>query len=160
MQTVIDAHCSQVFAQLYLSKMPITAANTLNDQAIPFHEEESVNIERLLTDNGREYCGLEARHPFEIYQAINQIRHKRTQVASPQSNGFRERFHRTIKEEFYSVKFRQKIYQPVAELQDDLDVYLAFYNCQRPHHGYRTEGRTPYRAFLDGKLAPAQPIAA
>ncbi len=160
MQTVIDAHCSQAFAKVYLSKMPITAADTLNDRVIPFYEEESVNIERLLTDNGREYCGREARHPFEIYLAINQIRHKRTQIASPQSNGFCERFHRTIKEEFYSVKFRQKIYQSVAELQDDLDAYLAFYNRQRPHHGYRTQGRTPYQAFLDGKPAQAQTMAA
>jgi transposase InsO family protein len=140
--------------------MPITAADTLNDRVIPFYEEEGVGIERLLTDNGREYCGLEARHPFEIYLAINQIRHKRTQIASPQSNGFCERFHRTIKEEFYSVKFRQKIYQSVAELQHDLDAYLAFYNRKRPHHGYRTQGRTPYQAFLDGKLAQAQPMAA
>ncbi|MFN7545530.1 MAG: integrase core domain-containing protein, partial [Acidobacteriota bacterium] len=45
------------------------------------------------------------------------IRHKRTQVASPQTNGFRERFHRTIQEEFYSVKFRQKIYQLSGLLQ-------------------------------------------
>lgn len=160
MQTVIDAHCSQAFAKVYLSKMPITAADTLNDRVIPFYEEEGVNIERLLTDNGREYCGREARHPFEIYLVINQIRHKRTQVASPQSNGFCEGFHRTIKEEFYSVKFRQKIYQSVAELQDDLDAYLAFCNRQRPHHVYRTQGRTPYEAFLDGKLAPAQTMAA
>ncbi|MFN9298875.1 MAG: IS481 family transposase, partial [Acidobacteriota bacterium] len=117
MQTVVDAHCSQAFAKVSLSKMPITAADTLHDRVIPFYEKERVNIERLLTDNGREYCGLEARHPFEIYLAINQIRHKRTQVASPQTNGFRERFHRTIQEEFYSVKFRQKIYQLSGLLQ-------------------------------------------
>ena len=32
MQTVIDAHCSHVFAKLYLSKAPITAADILNDR--------------------------------------------------------------------------------------------------------------------------------
>ncbi|MBM3760958.1 MAG: hypothetical protein FJW36_12005 [Acidobacteria bacterium] len=52
------------------------------------------------------------------------------------------------------------MYQWVAELQDDLDDYLAFYNCQRPLHRYRTQGRTPYQAFLDGKLAQAQTMAA
>jgi hypothetical protein len=24
------------------------------------------------------------------------------------------------------------------------------YNRERTHHGYRTQGRTPYQAFLDG----------
>jgi hypothetical protein len=24
------------------------------------------------------------------------------------------------------------------------------YNCERAHRGYRTQGRTPYQAFLEG----------
>lgn len=36
------------------------------------------------------------------------------------------------------------------ELQRDLDAYLALYNRERAHQGYRTKGRTPYQAFLDG----------
>ena len=27
---------------------------------------------------------------------------------------------------------------------------MEFYNRQRSHQGYRTKGRTPYQAFLDG----------
>jgi hypothetical protein len=35
-------------------------------------------------------------------------------------------------------------------LQSDLDRYLEFYNRGRAHQGYRTQGRTPYQAFLEG----------
>ncbi len=31
-----------------------------------------------------------------------------------------------------------------------LDRYLEFYNRERAHQGYRTQGRTPCQAFLDG----------
>ncbi|HKV45401.1 MAG TPA: IS481 family transposase, partial [bacterium] len=43
--------------------------------------------------------------------------------------------------------------ESVAQLQADLDHYLEFYNRERPHQGYRTQGRTPYQAFLDGMAA-------
>ena len=38
----------------------------------------------------------------------------------------------------------------VAQLQQDLDRYLDSYNRERAHRGYRTQGRTPYQAFLEG----------
>jgi transposase InsO family protein len=66
-----------------------------------------------------------------------------------QANGFCERFHRTIKEEFFSSAFRNQLYESVAQLQQDLDRYLEFYNRERAH---RTRGRTPYQAFLEGLL--------
>jgi hypothetical protein len=50
-QTVIDAHASLAFAKLYLSKVPMTAVDVLNDRVLPFYEEHSVEIEHLLTDN-------------------------------------------------------------------------------------------------------------
>lgn len=150
MQSVIDAHCSLAFAKLYLSKAPITAADVLNDRVLPHYDEHGVVIEHLLTDNGREFCGRELHHPFEIFLALNQIAHRRTQVHSPETNGFAERFHRTIKEEFFAVAFRKTFYESLGQLQKDLDAYLDFYNRERAHQGYRTAGRTPYQAFLDG----------
>lgn len=62
--------------------------------------------------------------------------------------GFCERFHRTIKEEFFATAFRNTLYESVAQLQQDLDQYLEFYNRERAHRGYRTQGRTPFQAFL------------
>ncbi len=71
-------------------------------------------------------------------------------MRSPETNGFCARFHRTVKEEFFSVAFRKTLYESVEQLQTDLDKYLDFYNRERAHQGYRTKGRTPYQAFLDG----------
>jgi len=152
-QTVVDAHCSLAFGKLYLSKVPMTAVDVLNDRVLPFYEEHGVPIDHVLTDNGRETCGKPLSHPFELFLAISQIEHRRTRVGSPETNGFCERFHRTVKEEFYAVAFRKKLYQSVDELQRDLDAYLEFYNRERAHQGYRTKGRTPYQTFVDGIAA-------
>lgn len=153
MQSVVDANASYGFAKLYLSKVPMTAVDVLNDRVLPFYDEQGVEVQHLLTDNGREYCGRPLSHPFELFLTINQIRHRRTDVGSPQTNGFCERFHRTVKEEFFSVAFRKTFYESVAQLQADLDRYMTFYNRERAHQGYRTKGRTPYQTFLDGRDA-------
>ncbi len=68
-------------------------------------------------------------------------------------------FHRTVKEEFFSVAFRKTMYGGVAQLQADLDAYVTFYNRERVHQGYRTQGRRPYRAFCDGLVVrPPQEV--
>lgn len=59
------------------------------------YDEHGVDIDHLLTDNGREYGGRALSHPFELYLAITQITHRRPKIGSPETNGFCERFHRT-----------------------------------------------------------------
>ncbi len=90
----------------------------------------------------REYCGTET-HPYELYLAFNDIEHRKTRVRRPQTNGFVERFNRTVLEEF----FRQKFYESVEALQADLDEWLRWYNNERPHRGYRNMGRTPMESI-------------
>lgn len=68
-----------------------------------------------------EYCGRPLAHPDERYLVVQQIEHRNTKVHSPQTNGFCERFHRTLKEEFVSVALRKKIYGSLQELQEALD---------------------------------------
>ena len=58
------------------------------------------------------------------------------------NEGFCERFHRTLKEEFFSVALRKKVYGSLQELQDDLDAWLVFYN---------TGGATGLRAGRRGR---------
>lgn len=65
----------------------------------------------------------------------------------PQSNGFIERFHRTLLDEHTG---RTKWYETVEEMQKDLDVYLESYNRKRPHRGRGMDGRTPYQVFKSG----------
>jgi hypothetical protein len=80
---------------------------------------------------------------------------------SPQTNGIVERFHKTVLDEFYRVTFRKKIYGSIAELQVDLDAWVASYNEERPHQGRWCFGKTPMQTFLDAiPLAKEKMIAA
>jgi transposase InsO family protein len=150
-QTVVDTYSSVAFAKLHLTKTPLTAADTLNDRVLPFFEAEEVEIQRVLTDRGTEYCGRDDRHPYELFLELNEIEHTRTKARHPQTNGICERFHKTILGEFYQVAFRKKIYRSLEELQVDLDDWLVTYNQERSHQGKRCQGRTPLQTFLDSK---------
>ena len=56
-----------------------------------------------------------------------------------------------MKEEFYDTAFTKKIYNSLAELQADVDIWLAYYNEDRPHSGKYCFGKTPKQTFLDSK---------
>jgi hypothetical protein len=70
-----------------------------------------------------ELCGNPERHEYELYVAVEDIDHSRTKTKSPQTNGIRERFHKTALNEFYRVAFRKKVYRSIDELQTDLDLF-------------------------------------
>jgi transposase InsO family protein len=160
-QTFIDTYAKVAFAKLYDRKTPITAAEVLNDKVLPFFEERGVALARVLTDRGTEYCGNPEHHDYELYLAVEDIDHTRTKTKSPQTNGICERFHKTVLNEFYRIAFRKKIYRSIAELQSDLDAWIAEYNELRPHQGRWCYGKTPMQTFLDAipiakeKLLPA-----
>jgi transposase InsO family protein len=105
-------------------------------------------VKTVLTDNGREYCGTDT-HPFELYLSLNEIEHRKTRVKRPQSNGFVERFNRTVLDEFFRPAFRTKLYTSVDMLQKDLDQWLKFYNNERAHQGYRNRGKRPIDTVND-----------
>jgi transposase InsO family protein len=149
-QSVVDTYSSVGFAKLYDTKVPVTAADCLNDRVLPFFESHDVKVHRVLTDRGTEYCGRDDKHPFEIYLALNEIEHSRTKARHPQTNGICERFHQTCLSEFYKVAFRKKVYRTLEELQKDLDDFMTEYNESRTHQGKRCQGRTPMKTFLDG----------
>ena len=46
-------------------------------------------------------------------------------------------------EEFFESAWRTTLYESVAALQADLDRWLVHYNTERPHQGYRNQGRRP-----------------
>ena len=150
-QTVIDTYSRVAEAKLYTDKTPITAADILNDRAIPFFTGHDIDILRILTDRGTEYCGKLENHAFQLYLSIEGIEHTRTKANSPQTNGICERFHKTMKQEFYDTTFRKKIYQGIQELQEDVDIWLVQYNNQRAHSGKYCYGKTPMQTFMDSK---------
>ena len=154
-QTAIDCHSRYAFARLYTTKMPLTAVHLLNNGILPFFEEHKVAVETVLSDNGREFCGRPDRHPYELFLQLEGIEHRTTRVGRPQSNGYLERFHRTLLDEHLRIQGRTTFYEDLPQMQSDLDAFLRKYNHERPHQGRGMNGRTPAKAFLDGKPKPS-----
>ncbi len=148
LHAVVDTYGSYAFGFLHTSKQPEAAVAVLHNDVLPFYQKHKLSIKAILTDNGTEFCTKEG-HPYETYLELGDIEHRRTKVRSPQTNGFVERFNRTVLEEFFRVKFREKLYESVEALQKDLDEWLKFYNTEQPHLGYRNNGRTPYKTVLE-----------
>ncbi|MGH1349448.1 MAG: IS481 family transposase [Methyloligellaceae bacterium] len=152
-QTYIDTYAKTAHAKLYTTKTPITSAELLNDKVLPYYEEQDIQVLRILTDRGTEYCGRQDMHDYQLFLAINDIDHTKTKARSPKTNGICERFHKTILQEFYQVTFRKKIYASIDELQKDLDEWIDYYNNERTHQGKHCNGRTPLQTLIDGKQA-------
>lgn len=161
-QAVLDCFSRHVWARLYTSKLPLTAVQVMNNDVLPFFDAHGIGVKTVLSDNGREYCGRPDRHPYELFLQLEDIEHRTTKVRRPQSNGFIERFHRTLLDEHLRVKGRTTWYEAIEEMQKDLDAYLELYNTKRPHRGRGMDGRTPYQVFKAGlkdakKAAKAAP---
>ncbi len=134
----IDTYAKIAHAKLYTTKTPITSADLLNDKVLPYYEEQDIQVLRILTDRGAEYCGRQDAHDYQLFLAINDIDHTKTKARSPKTNGICERFHKTILQEFYQVTFRKKIYASIDELQKDLDEWIDYYNNERNRHNIPT----------------------
>lgn len=142
MHTVVDTFGSFAFGFLHTTKTPEAAVAVLHNDCFPFYREKGLQVGAILTDNGTEFCGKDD-HPFELYLELNDVAHRRTKVKSPRTNGFVERFHRTVLDEFFVEAFRSTLYESVQALQADLDVWINHYNYERPHQGYRNMGKRP-----------------
>jgi transposase InsO family protein len=142
LHAVVDTYGSYAFGFLHTSKQPEAAVAVLYNDALPFYKQKGLPVKAVLTDNGREFCGRDT-HPFELFLQLNEIEHRTTKVRRPQTNGFVERFNRTVLDEFFRTAFRTKFYERLESLQEDLDAWLVHYNTERPHQGYRNMGRRP-----------------
>jgi transposase InsO family protein len=128
LHAVVNSYSSYAFGFLYNEKQAECAATVLHNDVLPFYAEHKLRVDAILTDNGPEFCG------------------------TPRTNGFIERFNRTVLDEFFRIAFRKKYYESLETLQDDLDAWLIHYNTERPHRGYRNMGRTPIatvQLFID-----------
>src|SRR5574338_506853 len=129
----------------------------MNNDVLPTFEAEATAINTVLSNNGREFCGRQDQHPYELFLQLEGIAHKTTRVKRPQSNGIAERFHRTLLDEHFRVEGRRTWFETIDEMQAVLDRYLVEYNTQRPHQGRGMNGRTPLQAFHDGIKKGANP---
>ena len=137
---MLDCFSRYAWGRLYTSKLPLTAVQVMHNDVLPFFDEHRVRVKTVLSDNGREFCGRPDRHPYELFLQLEDIEHRTTKVGRPQSNGFIERFHRTLLDEHLRVKGRTTWYETLEEMQTDLEAYLETYNRKRPHRGRAMEG--------------------
>ena len=145
----LDTYAMLALAKLYDRKTPLVAADPLKDRVIAFFDDHAIALQRVPTERGTQYCGAPERHEYELYLAVENVDHSRTEVKSAQTNGIVERLHRTVLNEFYRAAFGRKIYASIEQLQADLDGWLREYNELRPHQGRWCYGKTPLKTFLD-----------
>jgi transposase InsO family protein len=142
--TAVDTHGSYAFGSLATDRTAMRAAELLYGQVAPFYDAHGLKLENILTDNGTEFCGNED-HAFEATLFELKVGHRRTRVKRPQTNGFVERFHRTILDEFFRVELRKRQFKTLNDLEIALQHWICHYNVSRPHQGYRNLGKTPYQ---------------
>ena len=103
------------------------------DVAVRWFAAHGITIERILTDNGSAYCS----NAYAARLAELGIRHSRTRVRRPQTNGKAERFIGTLLTEWaYARPYRTNL-----ERLRRLPHFVDFYNRRRPHTAL--DGRTP-----------------
>jgi len=142
--TAVDTYSSFGLAYLYTDKSSRSSVDFIS-RTLGILDNMGITVERILSDNGKEYTThWDTRcHHFEEYLKLKGIEHRYTKVRHPWTNGFVERFQRTVLEEFYQPALLKKTYYTLEDLQCDLDQFLYFYNFQRTHQGYRTKGSKP-----------------
>jgi transposase InsO family protein len=111
------------------------AAETVRalDRAVRWFATQGLTVERILTDNGSAY----GSQSYEARLAELGIRHSRTRVRRPQTNGKAERFIGTLINEWaYARPYRTN-----DERLRRLHRFVDFYNRRRPHTAL--DGRSP-----------------
>jgi transposase InsO family protein len=103
------------------------------DTAVHWFAGHGITIERILTDNGASYCS----RAYAARLAELGIRHSRTRVRRPQTNGKAERFIGTLVNEWaYARPYRTN-----RDRLHRLAHFVDFYNRRRPHTALG--GRSP-----------------
>lgn len=136
--------CSRFgWARLYTSKEQTSAVDFVENHLLPRLFQNSVEVERILTDSGSEFTGRAFQNMLADYDIV----HRRTPKGKPIYNGYCERYQRTILEEFYQPIFRKRFFQRLEDLQQELDKYLIYYNFKRAHFGLDRDGMIPIQAL-------------
>ena len=134
--TALDVRTRFAFAYAYKSN---SSANS-SDFIVKFLQVAPFVTKRVQTDNGSEF----AKH-FDDFCSKNGLTHFFNYPRHPESNGFLERFNRTIQEQCVNL------YLDYLDEPDDFNRklmdYLIWYNTEKPHRGI---GKVPpIRYYLD-----------
>jgi len=143
LMTVLDGFSRKVIHHELRANMTEADVEIVMQKALEFHPDVKAN---LITDNGAQYISKD----FKIFIKDSGLKHIRTSVAYPQSNGKIERFHRTIKSE----KIRVSSFVDIEDARKQIDDYINEYNEERLHSsiGYLTPSEV-FDGLMEKRLA-------
>jgi len=122
----VDDHSRIAFTALLPDETALSSSKFLL-QAVAYFSSLAITVRRVMTDNGPcFYANLFAQTCHDL-----QLKHIRTRIYTPRTNGKAERFIQTaIREWAYA-----RIYQNSAERLAHLQPWIHSYNWHRPHAG-------------------------
>jgi len=133
-ETVVDRDSGLAFAKVYSAKQATNAVDILASRVVPFFKRRGVAIKEIHTRKTSEYCGLIPAHPFEAFLSTSHIRHLPTDQPGQPCNSLCEEFYRHLLKNFFLPALRKISQFSLAELQKDLDTFVAAYNARQTKH--------------------------
>jgi transposase InsO family protein len=124
LHAAVDDHSRLAFTRVLADQKAETTIGFLRE-AVAFFAQRNVQLRALLSDNGSCYRSAKFRDACQQMQ----MKHRRTRLYTPRTNGKAERFIQTALKEWAYAKHRLNSDQRDAQLQQWTD----FYNHQRPH---------------------------
>lgn len=121
--SAIDAHTRVAYSEILDDERGETCAGFWT-RANTWFASLGITVERVLTDNAKNYTLSKAFHA-----ALGDIAHTRIRPRRPQTNGKVERFNRTLLDEWAYVR----VYRSDQARAAALDRWLHLYNHHRAH---------------------------
>lgn len=145
---ILDDHSRYV---LSCGLYPNMKSASINQQLVETIQKYGPPKE-MLTDNGSQFIPTKDQTSKAEFGKILDsygVKHRRTGLFKPNTNGKVERFNRTLQDEFIRVGGITSI----EDAKKKLDEFIQYYNHERPHMGIN--GKTPAERYTT-KTKPKQ----
>lgn len=174
----VDTFDSRAWAIVRDRRQKGDAEMLLKQQIVPFYEQHGLRMRMMQTHQDHEFSPKNQEqefrldpklyqdpkfgyavvpewkmklqpHPYGSYLRDRDIPHQTAKIPMGAFNGVAERFYLTFLDEFLLPRLQSEPHVAIEELQSDLDVWLKFYNEERPHLGYPNRGKPPAQRFAE-----------